>query len=187
MKIKTLPEARRFVKQVRICSLFSDKSGNLPSLWDVVDLPDRRPGERGWGEKIGAVWNWKNRLPAEYPDEIFYGKIKGGAAVLMTLDYLRDVHYTEAHRELRDCRRLARQIYEVVRTDLLDTTALRKESIARFNCTKSRFDSALKELQITLNIVRSNDPDVERDTWVRFQEIYPEIYDHHHSESRGLS
>ena len=42
--------------------------------------------------------------------------------------------------------------------------------------------TALKELQITLNIVRSNDIDLERDTWVRFQEIYPEIHNRHHPE-----
>ena len=58
-----------------------------------MDLPEKQPGEKGWGPKISAVWRWKNQLPAHYPREIFYGKMKGGAAVLMTLDYLRNHHY----------------------------------------------------------------------------------------------
>jgi hypothetical protein len=52
----------------------------------------------------------------------------------------------------------------------------------QFGCTKSQFDTALKELQVTLNIVRSNEPGVDRDTWVPFQEIYYEIYEEYHSE-----
>jgi hypothetical protein len=51
----------------------------------------------------------------------------------------------------------------------------------RFGCTKSRFEGALKELQITLNIVRANDPGLERDTWVRFEDLYLEIIE----EMRG--
>jgi hypothetical protein len=82
MKIKTLEQAHRFVIQKRICT--------LKSLSDSVDLPDKQPGETGWGQTITAVWSWKNQLPAHYPKEIFYGKTKGGAAVLMTLDYLRN-------------------------------------------------------------------------------------------------
>jgi hypothetical protein len=48
--------------------------------------------------------------------------------------------------------------------------------MAQFGCTKNQFDTALKELQITLNIVRSNEPEVDRDTWLSFQEVYYEIY-----------
>ena len=182
MKIKTIEQARAFVIQERICTVFSGKSKTLKSLWDAVDLPDKQPDEKGWGQKISAVWVWKNQLPAQYPDEIFYGKIKGGAAVLMTTDYLRDAYYPEYHRDIRDCRWLSQQIYELVRLDVYETSALRHDSIERFRCTKSRFDGALKELQVTLNIVRSNDMGVERDTWLPFQEIYSEIYHDHHTE-----
>jgi len=37
----------------------------------------------------------------------------------------------------------------------------------------------LKNLQISINVVRSNDPDIERDTWLTFQEQYPEIWNSH--------
>ena len=180
LKIKTIEEARRFIIRERICTLFSGKSKNLKSLWDAVDLPEKQADETGWGQKVSAVWGWKNQLPAHYPDEIFYGKIKVGAAVLMTIDYLRDHHYPEYHKDIPTCRWLSQQIYELIRLDLYETTALRHDSIARFTCTKSQFDTALKELQITLNIVRSIDIEVQRDAWLPFQEIYFEIYHQHH-------
>jgi hypothetical protein len=89
IKIKTLEQAHRFVMQVGICTVFPGSSKILKSLWDAVVLPEKQPGEKGWGPKVSAVWRWKNRLPAHYPKDVFYGKTKGGAAVLMTLDYLR--------------------------------------------------------------------------------------------------
>jgi hypothetical protein len=183
MKIKTLEQARRFVMQTRICTVFPGPSKNLKSLWDAVDLPEKQPGEKGWGPKISAVWRWKNQLPARYPQEIFYGKMKGGTAVLMTLDHLRNKHYPRVHQDVGSCRGLAQQVYELIRFDSCETTELRRASMARFGCTKSQFDSALKELQITLNIVRSNEPDVDRDRWLPFEEIYYKIYKEYHPES----
>jgi hypothetical protein len=49
-------------------------------------------------------------------------------------------------------------------------------------CSKSQFDTALKNLQISLNIARSNDPAIERDTWLKFQELYPDIWALHVSD-----
>ena len=168
--------------ETRICTVFAGKSKTLKALWDTVDLPEKQPGETGWGQKITAIWTWKNQLPAQYPDDIFYSKIKGGAVVLMTLEYLKKHHYPEYHRDIHDCRPLGQQIYELIRMDVYETPAFRRESIERFQCTKNQFDSALKELYVTLNIVRSNDADVERDTWLPFQEIYSEIHQQYHQE-----
>ncbi|MGB8463684.1 MAG: hypothetical protein WCE49_01930, partial [Terrimicrobiaceae bacterium] len=78
LTVRTLAQAKAFVLRAGICGIFSDARGTIPRLWDVVDLPDRMQGERGWGQKITAIWSWKNELPAKYPREIFYGKIKGG-------------------------------------------------------------------------------------------------------------
>jgi hypothetical protein len=183
MKIKTLEQAYWFVMQERICTVLQGSSKSLKSLWDAVDLPEKQPGEKGWGPKISAVWRWKNQLPAQYPQKIFYGKMKGGAAVLMTLDYLRNHHYPQFHQDIGGCRWLAQRIYELIRLDSYETTELRRVSMAQFGCSKSQFDAALKELQITLNIVRSNEPDVERDTWLSFHEIYYEIYKKYNPKS----
>jgi hypothetical protein len=182
MKVKTLEQARRFVIKERICTVFAGSSKTLKSLWDAVDLPDKQPGETGWGAKVSAVWGWKNQLPAHYPKEIFYGKMKGGSAVLMTLDYLRDYYYPQYHRDIRNCRPLAQQIYELICQAPCEMIALRRDSMEQFGCTKSQFDTALKELQVTLNVVRSNEPGVDRDTWLPFQEIYLEIYQKYHTE-----
>jgi hypothetical protein len=95
--VRTLKQARAYILQVGICGIFSDAGVGMPNLWDAVDLPDRQPGEKGWGEKVVAIWRWKNELPAIYPGEIFYGKIPGGRAILMSMDYLRAEHYPKHH------------------------------------------------------------------------------------------
>jgi hypothetical protein len=173
--IKTITQARKFVLKEKICTLFKSNLIGIKSLWDSVDLPDRQKGEKGWGEKVGAVWSWKNALPEQFADEIFYGKIKGGAAVLMSMDYLRDKHYLEYHKSIEDCRELSRNIFDILRLEPYETGVLRGECIERFGCSKSQFDGALKELQITLNVVRSNEPGLERDTWLTFTEVYPDV------------
>lgn len=180
--IKTLEEARQLIRELKICTIFESLKSELPSLWEYVDLPEKQEGEKGWGQKVSAVWDWKNRLPAEYPDEIFYGKIKGGFAVLMTMDYLRDVHFGSSYKSVDDLPPLSVYIYEKIRVEPWETAGLRNEMIDEYGCSKSQFDTALKNLQISLNIVRSNDPEIERDTWLTFQELYPDIWNLHVSE-----
>ena len=180
--IKTFEEARLLIRELKICTIFESSKTELPSLWAHVDLPEKQEGEKGWGKKVSAVWDWKNRLPAEFPDEIFYGKIKGGLAVLMTMDYLREVHFVSAYRSIDDLHPLPAYIFEMIRVEPWETANLRNEVIDEYGCSKSQFDTALKNLQISLNVVRSNDPDIERDTWLTFQELYPDIWDLHVSE-----
>lgn len=174
--IQTFAKARLLIQELTICTIFESAKTDLPSLWEYVDLPERQEGETGWGPKVSAVWDWKNRLPAEYPDEIFYGKIKGGFAVLMTMDYLRDVHFPAAYRSVQTLNRLAGHIYEKIRMEPWETGYLRNEVMDETGCSKSQFDTALKNLQISLNIARVNDPGIERDTWLGFHELYPDIW-----------
>jgi hypothetical protein len=82
--VRTLKQARAYILQVGICGIFSDSGVGMPNLWDVVALPDRQPGEKGWGQKVVAIWRWKNELPAICPEEIIYGKIPAGRAALMS-------------------------------------------------------------------------------------------------------
>lgn len=174
--IRTFQEARFLIQELQICTIFASDKTDLPSLWEHVDLPEKQPGEKGWGEKIEAVWDWKNRLPATYPNEIFYGKVKGGFAVLMSVDYLRDVHFAAAYRPVHQLPPLAQIIFEKIRNEPWETATLREEVLDEYGYSKSQFDTALKNLQISMNVVRSNDPDVERDTWLAFEEQYPEIW-----------
>lgn len=170
--IRTLEQARKFVREVGICGIFSDGKGGLVSLWDVVDLPEKQPGQKGWGERVSAIWRWKNELPATHPDEVFYGKIPGGLAVLMSLDYLWNEHYPRFHREIEECSPIARRMYGVIRVELLPTTALRNQLGMTHPPAKGKFEKALVELQTTLNVVRSNDPAATNDVWVPFREQY---------------
>lgn len=180
--IKTFEEAHDLIRELQICTIFESSKTTLPSLWEHVDLPEKQEGEQGWGEKVTAVWDWKNRLPATYPEEIFYGKIRGGHAVLMTMDYLRDVHFASAYQPVEALNRLAQHVYEKIHMEPWETGPLRNEVIEEMGCSKSQFDTALKNLQISMNIARSNDPDVERDTWLAFLELYPDIWDAHVAE-----
>ena len=184
--IKTFAEARLLIRELNICTIFESSKIELPSLWEHIDLPEKQKGEKGWGQKVTAVWDWKNRLPAEFPDEIFYGKIKGGLAVLMAMDYLRDFHFASSYRPVDELNSLSAHIFEKIRNEPWETTSLRKEVIEEYGCSKSQFDTALKNLQISLNIVRSNDPGIERDTWLTFQELYPDVWKSHVSEDGVL-
>ena len=173
--VKTLEEAYEYVQSMKICTIFSEKAKGIPSLWDAVDLPEDGGGRTKWGAKVEAVWAWKNELPETYPDDIYYGKIPGGHAALMTMDYLRETHYPSCHKPVEECSELAQQVYDITRLNPDTTGALRREAMDLYGCTKSRFDTALKQLQVTLNIVRSNDPDVKNDTWLPFSEIYLDL------------
>ena len=174
--VKTIAQAHRFVKKVKICTIFPSDKVEHTSLWENVDLPDKQAGETGWGRKMSAVWTWKTRLPAEYPNDIYYGKIKGGLAVLMDMHYMADTHFPQAYKHLRSLNGLAQSISDKVSAKPLDTTTLRKTAMQELRCTKSQFDTALKNLQITMNIVRLNDPQIERDTWLPFRELYLEVW-----------
>jgi hypothetical protein len=173
--VRTLKQARAYILQVGICGIFSDAGVGMPNLWEVVDLPDRQPGEKGWGQKVVTIWRWKNELPAIYPEEIFYGKIPAGRAALMSMDYLRVQHYPKNHRPLRDCSALAQRIYERLRLDPQTTGSLREELNMTGRPDRNQFDRALKELQVTLNIARRNSLEDENDTWVLFSDQYLEV------------
>jgi hypothetical protein len=171
--ITTIEEAREYILKEGMVGIFGSKKNQaLPSLWDAVDLPVDNPDGKGWGPRVGAVWGWKNRLPQEWPDQIFYGKIKGGLAVLTSMDYLRDTLYPQAHVPLRECSATARKLYAAILNEPMTTTALRKELEMTKPPERGKFEKALKELQITLNIARLNDPRAEGDTWVPFGEQY---------------
>lgn len=174
-QIRTLQAARTFVLKSKVCGIFSDDEGRMACLWDVVDLPDRQSGEKGWGQKVTAVWTWKNELPARWPEEIFYGKLPGGLAALMSLDHLRQTHYPAHYRPLRDCSHLAQRLLARLKLDPLTTAALRKEFGMKVRPEKTRFEKALLELQTTLNIARRNSLSDKNDTWVLFSEQYLQV------------
>ncbi|MEM1221432.1 MAG: hypothetical protein AAGH40_01605 [Verrucomicrobiota bacterium] len=173
--LKTFEEATEFVLKHKVVTVFGSKQSPYPSLWDNTDLSEEKPTGGGWNPKVSAIWDWKTRIPQTFPDEIFYGKVHGGDAVLMRMDYLRDVHYPESFTSVTQLPDLCQKLFQCIRIEPYYTGDLRRKAIADFGTTKSRFDTALKKLQISLNIVRSMDPKVENDLWLPFSEVHLEI------------
>ena len=169
--VRTIEEAREFVLRVGECGILHDKTG-APSLWDAVDAPEKAPDESGWGDKMGKVWHWKNELPVRYPDEIFYGKRKGGTAMLCSMERLRE-RYATQHRSLDTLSDGARSLYDVIKQGQVTNAELKQLTGMTGKAAKSAYDRALTELQVSLQIVRVNRSDVEGDTWTPFVEQYP--------------
>lgn len=173
--IKTFEEACEFVLENKVCTVFGSKNSPYPSLWDNTDLSEEKQAGGGWSPRVSAVWRWKTEIPQTFPDEIFYGKVPGGDAVLMEMEYFRTVHYPKHFRPASSLDPLAQRIYEYIREEPAYTGDLRKRAMIDAGCSKSQFDTALKKLQISLNIVRSNDPNIEKDLWLTFEEVYPDL------------
>ena len=158
--------------------MFGAKGSSYPSLWDNTDLSEEKPAEGGWNPKVQAIWDWKTRIPQTYPNEIFYGKVKC-EAVLMDMKYLRSTHYAEAFQSVDELGVLPITVYALIEQEPGYTGDLRKRAMAETGCTKSRFDTALTKLQVSLNIVRSNDPSLKNDFWLPFREVHLDIVSGH--------
>lgn len=173
--IKSLEEAYDFVLKNRVCTVFGSKDSPYPSPWDNTGLSEKKPKAGGWSSKVTAVWDWKTRIPQTYPAKIYYGKVQGGDAVLIEMQHFRNVHYPKAFCHVTDLDPLAQDVYELIRLEPNYTGPLRKRAIAELGCTKSRFETALKNLQISLKIVRSNDPKITCDFWLTMREAHLDI------------
>ncbi len=168
--VRTIEEARSFVLEVGICGILGSSKA-MPTLWEAVDAPEKMAGESGWGEKMGAVWSWKNELPAKYPDEIFYGKIKTGA-ILCSMKKLREL-YKENHRNNSQLSDEAQKLFALISQNPVNNKELKILSSLTGKSSKSIYDKALLELQLSFNIVRVNSLETEGDTWTLFEMQYP--------------
>jgi hypothetical protein len=174
--VRGVDDALEFVRGVGLCLIFADakssRRNRLPSLWDVVDAPDKQPGEKGFGERTGVVWRLKNDLPMTYPDEIFYGKLRGGRAMLCTMDHLRELHANQ--RQNPDALgRDAQRLLEIIRLRPITNGELRLDAGFHQPEARSRFERALQELQVSLQVARV---DVDPDTWFLFDATYPRLF-----------
>ena len=177
--IKTFEAAYQFVLEQKVCTVFGSKSSPYPSLWDNTGLSEKKPKQGGWNPRVVAIWDWKTRIPQTYPSEIFYGKVPGGDAVLIEMQHFREVHYPEAFQPVSELDSLAQEVYQFIRLEPGYTGPLRKRVMSKMACTKSQFDTALKKLQVSLNIVRSNDPKLKNDFWLSMRESHLDIVQLH--------
>jgi hypothetical protein len=67
----------------------------------------------------------------------------------------------------------------LIRFDPMTTGEMRKEMAMTRRPERTKFDRALQELQITLNIARRNSLKDEKDTWVVFSEQYLDVVRSH--------
>jgi hypothetical protein len=177
--IKTFQEAYEFVIESKVCTVFGSKNSPYPSLWEQTGLSEAKPKRGGWSPKVVAVWDWKTRIPQTYPDKVFYGKVTGGDAVLMEMQHFVCSHYPKAFREVRELDSLSQEIYELIRSEPSFTGPLRKKAVEKLACTKSQSDTALKKLQFSLNIVRSNDAKLKNDFWLPMREVHFDVVQMH--------
>lgn len=173
--IKTFDEAYQFVLEQKVCAVFGSRGSPHASLWDSTNLSEKKPKAGGWSPKVKAVWDWKTRIPQTYPETVFYGKIPGGDAVLMEMQHFRETHYPAAFQPVSQLDGLAQEVYELIRLEPAYTGPLRQRAIAKLQCSKSQFDTALKKLQVSLNVVRSNDPSFKNDFWLTMREMHLDI------------
>ena len=101
----------------------------------------------------------------------------------MEMQYFRETHYPAAFQMVSELDALAQQVYELIRLEPAFTGPLRKRASEQWGCTKSQFDTALKKLQISLNIVRSNDPMLKNDFWLTMREMHLDIVHKYESNS----
>ena len=177
--IKTFEQAYQFILDRKVCTVFGSKNSPYPSLWDNTALSEEKPKSGGWSPKVTAVWDWKTRIPQTFPNQIFYGKVPGGDAVLMVMHHFRENHYPQAFQPVSELDPLAQAVYDLIRNEPNYTGPLRKLAMQQRNCTKSQFDTALKNLQISLNVVRSNDTKHKNDFWLPMREVHLDIVEQH--------
>ena len=170
--VRTIEEARDFVLNFGICGILGSSKA-MPTLSEAVDAPDKAPGESGWGEKMGYIWTWKNELPAKYPDDIFYGKIKSGA-ILCSMTKLREL-YAASHKLTSELSSEARKLLAIISQNPANNKELKDLSGLAGKTNKAVYDKAVLELQLTFQIVRMNSMETDGDTWTLFEKQYPDF------------
>jgi endonuclease VIII len=169
--VHSLEEARDFVLKVGLAEVVHNPKGKLPTLWDALAFTANGPD--AWGEKLGQVWELRQQLVANYREQIFSGKIRGGRIVLMSMERLHQ-EYARYHRPIDACSDLAQQLYAIIAQGPIASFPLRQAAGLLTRKERSRFERALQELQTTFNIARLPDAD-SPDIWVPFTQQYPQF------------
>ncbi len=162
LRVRSVPEARRFVRQVGFCLFWPTEGVEMPNLLQAI-AGNGRPLTAGYDDPaIGRSWNWKD----EALDQRwwYYGKLLRRRATLVSLELLPSFYaLSENYGDARDYLveyeegRLsaeAKAVYEaLLENGPLDAVRLRKESRLAATQAKARFDRALVELQGDLKVL----------------------------------
>ncbi len=164
LRLRNSQQALDFVNHVGFCLLFPVKGMELPSLWEAICGETRELPEHHDDVDLGYAWNWKDELPSR--GLVFYGKLLRKKATLVALDVLPYFYaLSENYGDLEDYLieyqegRLsdeARRVYEaLLKRGALPTSHLRREAGLEGKANATRFDRAVRELQVGLKIVKT--------------------------------
>lgn len=172
LRVNAEGEALDFLNDVGLCSLFSAKGIELPSLWGALcgqNLPVPRQHD---SHELGLAWQWKDTLPIA--GHVLYGKFLRKKPVFISLDlapsfYALSPNYGDpAEDYMQDYLdgRLSvesKQVFEVLlELGALPTSRLRREAGLAGKANATRFDRALAELQMDFRIVKVAISDANR-------------------------
>jgi len=171
---------------VGLCSLFSAKEIELPSLWGALCGEDRLVPERHDDHELGLAWHWKDTLPNS--GRVLYGKYLRKKPVFVSLElapylYALSPNYgNPAEDYLEDYRdgRLAveaKQVYQVLlEQGALPTSRLRLEAALGGKASAPRFDRALADLQMDMRITKVAISDANRWGYCYVYDLLPRHY-----------
>jgi len=196
LQVHTEEEALGFLNDVGLCTLFSAKGIELPSLWGALcgeDLPLPRHHD---SRELGLAWQWKDTLPIA--GHVFYGKFLRKRPTFISLDlaphfyalspnyggldedYLQD--YLDGQLSVE-----SKQVYEsLLELGALPTSRLRREAGLSGKANAARFDRALAELQMDFRIVKVAISDANRWGYCYVYDLLPRRFPETVEASRSI-
>lgn len=168
LRVRSAPEALRFVNAVGFCSTFYVFPEGAPSLWEaVVGRPQPRWPRRSHHDAgIGLTWELKDVLPRRR--QVYYGKLVKGRPVLVALDVFPAFYaLVRGSQRARDYAReyhagrlsiTAKRIMDsLMRESPQYTRGLRAECFMLDPSKTREFERAMAELQQGLWIVKTEE------------------------------
>ena len=196
LRVNTEKEALAFLNDVGLCSLFSAKGIELPSLWGALCGEDRPLPQNHDNRELGLAWQWKDTLPIA--GQVLYGKFLRKRPVFISLDlaphfYALSPNYGDlAEDYLQDYvdGRLSvesKQVYEtLLKLGALPTSRLRREAGLAGKTNATRFDRALAELQMDFRIVKVAISDANRWGYCYVYDLLPRRFPEIVQASRSI-
>lgn len=168
LRVRSAPEALRFVNAVGLCSTFYVFPEGLPSLWEAVaGRPNPRWPRRSHHDAgIGLTWDLKDVLPSRR--QVYYGKLVKGRPVLVALDLFpafyalvrgpqRARDYTREYQAGQLSLTAKRIMDSLMRESPQYTRGLRAECFMLEPSKTREFERAMAELQQGLWIVKTEE------------------------------
>ena len=172
LRLHNEDQALEYVDKVGFCFLFGDQDVEIPTLWAAITGSRRDVPSDHFDADVGRTWEWKDSLPVR--GLIYYGKLLRAKPTLVSLGllpcfYALSPNYGELDDYLEQYRDgllslEARNVYEaLLKEGAMATSRLRQVvGLPGGGANARRFDRALAELQVGLQIVKVGISDANR-------------------------